>query len=204
MKVDIVKLGAVISASAVMFLMTGQINAEEKTDADKNKTVKLEPLKVKSLEERLRRQGVLKDVIEKTQVILSEDIEIKQAGSLFELIKEEPGVTVNTECSMCGIKRIMINGLKGEHTTVLIDGVPMHSVVSSYYGMDALATAGVSRIEIARGAGPSLLSPEAIGGTINMIFDKPDKNGLISDISIGSNGYQKYSIIYNLYLSLNS
>ncbi|MGD9157110.1 MAG: TonB-dependent receptor [Desulfobacteraceae bacterium] len=191
------KVRTAITAWIIMFLIigAGQITAEEKIDADKGKTVKLEPLKVKSLEERLRRQGVLKDVIEKTQLITYEDIEIKQAGSLFELIKEEPGVTVNTECSMCGIKRIMVNGLKGEHTTVLVDGVPMHSVVSSYYGMDAMATAGVSRVEIARGAGPSLLSPEAIGGTINMIFDKPDKNGLLSDISIGSNGYQKYSVV---------
>lgn len=189
----------IVLGAVFMFLIfgSGGLMAQEESDtaATESEPMKLEKMKVTSLEETLRRKGMLKDVIEKTEIITPEDIEVKQAASLFEAVKDEPGVTVNTECSMCGIKRIMINGLKGEHTTVLVDGVPMHSVVSSYYGMDALATAGVSRIEVARGAGPSLLSPEAIGGSINIIFDKPTRTGATGDISFGENGYRKYSFV---------
>ncbi len=184
------KTGIAAVIVAAFFALAGSALGEDAGSG----AIKLETLKVKSLEENLRRKGLLKDVIERTQLITAEDLEMKQARSLYEAVKDEPGVTVNTECSMCGIKRIMVNGLKGEHTTVLVDGVPMHSTVSSYYGMDALATAGLSRIEIARGAGASLLAPEAIGGTLNLIFEKPTKTGFISDISIGANDYRDYSL----------
>ncbi|MCW9016952.1 MAG: TonB-dependent receptor plug domain-containing protein, partial [Kangiellaceae bacterium] len=120
-------------------------------------------------QERLYRKGRLADVIEKTELISEELIDRKQAMTLTEAITNEPGIRVNNECSMCGMKRVMINGLKGEHTTVLVDGVPMHSVVSSFYGMDAITATGISEIEVARGAGASLIAPEAIGGTINLI-----------------------------------
>ncbi len=183
------KTGIAAVIVAAFFALAGSALGEDAGSG----AIKLETLKVKSLEENLRRQGLLKDVIEKTQVITAEDFDSKQAASLFEVVKDEPGVTVNTECSMCGIKRIMVNGLKGEHTTVLVDGVPMHSTVSSYYGMDALATAGLSRVEIARGAGASLLAPEAIGGTLNLIFDKPARTGLTTDTAIGENDYRNYS-----------
>ncbi|MBN1472766.1 MAG: TonB-dependent receptor [Syntrophaceae bacterium] len=184
------RLGIAAVVAALLFTLTTPVGAEE-SGLD---TLKLETMKVRSLEENLRRKGLLKDVIEKTQVITAEDFEAKQAASLFEVIQCEPGVTVNTECSMCGIKRVQVNGLKGEHTTVLVDGVPMHSTVSSYYGMDALATAGLSRMEIARGAGASLLAPEAIGGTLNLIFDKPTKSGITTDTAFGSNDYRGFNL----------
>jgi outer membrane receptor for ferrienterochelin and colicin len=163
--------------------------------ADKPQATKLEPVKVKSLQESLKRAGTLKDVIEKTEVIDAQDMKDRQAGTLYEAVKDQPGITVNTECSMCGIKRVQINGMKGEHTTVLVDGVPIHSVVSSYYGMDALATAGVSRIEVARGAGASLLAPEAIGGTLNIILDKPTRTGFTTDLAGGTLDYRRYSVV---------
>jgi len=141
--------------------------SEEKDEADNNDSG--QTITVIGTKERLSQKGRLADVIEKTELISSEVIDRKQAMTLTEAITNEPGIRVNNECSMCGMKRVMINGLKGEHTTVLVDGVPMHSVVSSYYGMDAITATGISEIEVARGAGASLIAPEAIGGTINLV-----------------------------------
>jgi hypothetical protein len=45
---------------------------------------------------------------------------------------------------MCGYKRVTLNGLAGHHTTFLIDGLPAHTLVSGFYGPDALSIAGVS------------------------------------------------------------
>lgn len=39
-----------------------------------------------------------------------------------------------------------------------------------FYGMDAIGTADIESIEVARGSGMSLTAPEAIGGTINIIL----------------------------------
>ncbi len=150
----------------------------------------LDKIKVESLYEKIQKEGRVKDVVEKTEVISKEQIEKQQSISLVEAIEKSPGVSVTTNCSMCGIKRIMLNGMKGEHTTVLSDGIPFNSTVSSYYGMDAIGTSDIEDIEIARGSGASLTAPEAIGGTVNIVSRRAKKNGLEFDVAGGEQGYK--------------
>jgi outer membrane receptor for ferrienterochelin and colicin len=155
----------------------------------------LEAVTVKTAQTFVQSQGHVKDVIEKTEVVSRKEIEKKQAVSLVEAIEKSPGVDVTTNCSMCGIKRVMLNGMKGEHTTVLSDGVPFHSTVSSYYGMDALGTGDVESIEIARGSGASLTAPEAIGGTLTIISRRAKKNGGEFNFAVGEQGYTLGSFV---------
>jgi outer membrane receptor for ferrienterochelin and colicin len=152
---------------------------------------------VEDVREHLERAGKLKDTINKTEVINDKKIERKQAKTLTEAVQNEPGIDAATGCSICGMKRIQINGLRGEYTTVLVDDVPMHSTVSSYYGMDALTTAGIARVEIARGAGASLLAPGAMGGVINIVTQKATENGLFLDVAAGSQTYRTLSLVGN-------
>jgi outer membrane cobalamin receptor len=90
----------------------------------------LEEVTVTGLRERLYQAGMLKDVIQKTEVISNISIEKMNAASLTEAIAEAPGVRVNNECSMCGVKRVMLNGLRGEHRTILVDGIPTFTMMS--------------------------------------------------------------------------
>jgi outer membrane receptor protein involved in Fe transport len=92
---------------------------------------------------------------------------------------------------MCGLKRIRLNGLKAEHTTVLIDGLPTHTIISGFYAVDALAMTGVERIEIARGAGASLTAPEAIGGVVNIVTMDATEDGASVEFSGGEQGYME-------------
>ncbi|MDD5052789.1 MAG: TonB-dependent receptor [Sulfuricurvum sp.] len=143
----------------------------------------------------IQQKGSLKDLVGKTEVIDKTQIEQTQSATLSEAISHQAGINVTTGCSICGLKRVQINGLKGEHTTVLIDGVPFNSTVSSFYGMDAIGTSDIENIEIARGAGASLIAPEAIGGTINIIPRKPHKTGIEVDTSMGTLGTKNYSLL---------
>ena len=155
----------------------------------------LETIEIKGEVETKRTLGQFKDIVEKTEVITKKQMEREQAVTLIEAIEKSPGVSVTTNCSMCGIKRVMLNGMKGEHSTVLSDGVPFNSTVSSYYGMDALGVSDVESIEIARGSGAALTAPEAIGGTINIISRKAKRNGVEFDFSAGEQGYKLGSIV---------
>ncbi|MBP7548470.1 MAG: TonB-dependent receptor plug domain-containing protein [Corallincola sp.] len=165
--------------------------ANTASDADQP----VEVIEVQGVRQRLERKGQLGDMIEKTELISDAELFASQSATLSEAIDTAPGIRVSNECSMCGIKRVMINGLKGEHTTILVDGVPMHSMVSSYYGMDAISTAGIDSIEIARGSGASMIAPEAIGGTINIITTTPYRNGVEADLSTGTDGYRNASVM---------
>jgi outer membrane receptor for ferrienterochelin and colicins len=170
---------------AAFLLLSSGLNADQT----------LEAITVESLCDIIEKQGKVKDIVEKTEVISKKQIDKQQAITLIEALERAPGVDVTTNCSMCGIKRVMLNGMRGEHTTVLADGVPFHSTVSSYYGMDALGTAGVESIEIARGSGASLTAPEAIGGTLNIVSRRAKKNGMEFDFAAGEQGYRVGSFV---------
>ncbi|MEX2962512.1 TonB-dependent receptor plug domain-containing protein [Microbulbifer sp. TYP-18] len=139
---------------------------------------KMEETVVVGVRQRLYEAGTLLNAIQKTEVVDETLIKAMQAVNLTQAIEKSPGVRVSNECSMCGVKRIMLNGMRGEHSTILTDGIPLHTMMAGYYAVDALATTGVERIEVARGAGASLLAPEAIGGTINVISKEPQETGL--------------------------
>jgi outer membrane receptor for ferrienterochelin and colicin len=154
-----------------------------------------EEVVVQGLRQRLEQAGALADTISKTEVIGVTAIEHKNAINLSEAIDNSPGVRVSNDCSMCGFKRIMLNGLKGDQTTILVDGLPTHTLISGYYAVDAIPTTGIDRIEVARGAGASLIAPEAIGGTINIVTHEAQETGLKLDLSAGENGYQKLGFL---------
>lgn len=117
-------------------------------------------------------------------------LEQKKVPSLSEAVAGESGVESQTSCATCGSKRVTVNGLRGEHTTILVDGVPLHSAVSSFYGVDAVPLSGVESIEISRGSGASLIAPEAIGGVLNIITESPIKNEV--DLRLNSGTAQNW------------
>src|SRR5690606_10358644 len=96
-----------------------------------------------------------------------------QRQTLSDLVRDQIGVETQTYCANCGAKRLTINGLKGEHTSILIDGLPLHSAISSFYGVETVPVNGIQEINVMRGAGASLTNPEAIGGTLDIITVDP-------------------------------
>ncbi|WP_394203708.1 TonB-dependent receptor plug domain-containing protein [Shewanella waksmanii] len=152
----------------------------------------VERIEVRGVRQKLQQDGRLKDVIQKTEVLDELSIINKNALNLTDAINNEPGVNVSNECSMCGVKRIMLNGMKGEHTTILVDGLPTHTLISGFYAVDAISTTGVDRIEIARGAGASLIAPEAIGGTVNIVTKEAYDNQVSVDVAKGSHDYTTF------------
>ena len=144
---------------------------------------------------KVEQRRILQDAVEKTEVIDKKEIAQTQSATLSEAISRQAGVNVETGCSICGMKRIQVNGLTGDQTTILVDGIPFNSTVSSFYGPDAIGTADIESIQVTRGAGASLTAPEAIGGTINIIPRRPYKNGVEADVSMGTLGEKDYSIV---------
>ncbi|WOT04191.1 TonB-dependent receptor plug domain-containing protein [Shewanella youngdeokensis] len=183
-------------AIAVLLSLSSQtVFAENSNNASDAEQADIEKIEVKGVRQRLQKSGMLSDSIMKTEVISSEFIENKNAVNLTEAIDNTPGVRVSNECSMCGVKRIMLNGLRGEQTTILVDGLPVHSMIAGYYAVDAIPTTGLDRIEVARGAGASLIAPEAIGGTINIVTKAATENGATVDVSVGEDGNQKVGLM---------
>lgn len=133
----------------------------------------------------------LRDEIITTESVSAKDIQKTNAATLNEAVDNKPGVSVQTECSICNVRNVTLNNLPGRFTTIMIDGVPIFSSVSSAYGLDMIGINGVERIDISRGAGTSLIAPEALAGTVNIVSKRPTENENVVQVQAGSMGYQR-------------
>src|ERR1700739_2609999 len=142
-----------------------QANFELGTD-----TANLKMVTVATRRRESERMGELSVAVHPTTVVTPEEMFMKNANTFSQAVSFEPGVCVLTGCSSCGFKQIQINGLGATQTTLLVDGLPLYTEVTNFYGMDALTTAGLASVDIARGPGASLLAPGALGGTMDVRF----------------------------------
>lgn len=122
------------------------------------------------------RPGALRDDLVKTESISEKAIERSGATNINEALDKNPGMAVQVECSICNVRNVLLNNLPGRYTTLMIDGVPIFSSVSSAYGLDSVSVYGLERIDVARGAGASLIAPEALSGTVNIVTKRPTQN----------------------------
>ena len=93
---------------------------------------------------------------------------------------------MQTECSICNVRNIVLNNLPGRYTTVMIDGIPIFSSLSSAYGLDSVSLGGVERIDVSRGAGTSLTAPEALAGAVNIVTSRPKDDQFLFRQQFGS------------------
>ncbi len=138
-----------------------------------------------------------------TERVSKEKFSQPSRQTLTDLVKDQVGVEAQTYCSNCGAKRLTINGLKGEHTSILIDGLPLHSAVSSFYGVDSIPVNGIEQINVMRGAGASLTNPEAIGGTLDLVTIDPLEAKQVYSTSLSVNDHfrgtaQNHSVLLSL------
>ena len=150
-------------------------------------------IQVKGKRRDVDRLGALSNAVQPTSVVAPEAMYRKNADDFTQAVTSEPGVSVLTGCSSCGFKQIQINGLGASHTTVLVDGLPIFNDVTSFYGVDALTTAGVADVEIARGPGASLLAPGAMGGAMDVRFRDPLRTGFTADAAGGNRSWNRLS-----------
>lgn len=136
-------------------------------------------------------QSRLRDEIIATESVSEADIRKTNAATLNEAIDNNPGVSVQTECSICNVRNVTLNNLPGRFTTIMIDGVPIFSSVSSAYGLDMIGVNGVERIDISRGAGASLIAPEALAGAVNIVSKRPAAPETVLQLQGGEMGYKR-------------
>ena len=140
------------------------------------------------------RPGALADDIVKTESIGAAEIKNSGAANLPELLTGRPGVDTQVECSVCNTRQITLNNLPGRFTTLMVDGVPIFSSVSNAYGLDLIGLNSLERVDIARGAGASLIAPDSLAGTVNLVTRRPIADGAEADFNVGSYGMQRESL----------
>jgi vitamin B12 transporter len=108
-------------------------------------------------------------------VINEAAIKESQATVLSDLLVQTPGLTLARNGGVGQPTSVFIRGATSDQTVVLVDGVQLNdpSATGGGFNFANLLTAGVSRVEILRGAQSTLYGSQAIGGVINIVTADP-------------------------------
>ncbi len=117
--------------------------------------------------------------IQKTEILhILDQRKIQQvtACNIAEGLNFQSGLRVETNCQTCNYTQLRMNGLQGNYTQILFNGVPIMSAFMSLYGLEQFSSKWIERIEIQKGSGSSVFGSSAIGGSVNIITQMPKKS----------------------------
>lgn len=134
-----------------------------------------------------RTPRIMREVPIRTSVIDRATLDRRMSRNLADALRLMPGVRLNRIHGKRG-ESVSIQGLDGDRVLVLIDGVPALPSTGSTVDVTQIAVGDVERIEVIRGAQSALYGSEAMGGVINVITRRPDRDRARLELQAGSHG----------------
>ena len=133
-------------------------------------------------------EGVSASII----VITEEEIQKTGASTLDKILEKVPSINAQygrfPHPSASSKASISLRGMGANGTLILVDGKRLSGETESPYEMTRITASMIERIEIVKGSMSTLYGSDAIGGVINIITKKIDKNVTTLDLKYGSNG----------------
>jgi hemoglobin/transferrin/lactoferrin receptor protein len=120
----------------------------------------------------------LDDVAATVSLITRKDIEEGLAFNLRDLLRYEPGVTIDANPTRFGLGNLAIRGVDGNRVMLLLDGIRLPDAyrVGSFSNAtrDGIDTGLLQRVEILRGPGSALYGSDALAGVLSFSTVDPD------------------------------
>ncbi len=109
-------------------------------------------------------------------VISAAALGLRQAVGVADVLRDQPGVSINRNGGLGGVTSVRIRGAQSDQTVALIDGVKINDPAAPGGGFDfgTLLAGNLDRIEVLRGPQSTLYGSQAIGGVVNLITRQPD------------------------------
>lgn len=120
-------------------------------------------------------------------VITREQIELRNALDLEEVLREVPGLFLARAGSAGRQTSVFTRGVNSAQTLVLWNGIEINNPYFSGYDFGQFSTAGVEKVEVVRGPFSSLYGADAVGGVINVITGA-NQPGFVADLQVGEEG----------------
>ena len=123
-----------------------------------------------------------------TTVISREQIELRQARYVTDLLRAVPGFTVSHVGTTGSQTQVRVRGAEANHVLVVIDGVRANDPASGDdFRWELLSTNDIERIEIVRGPQSSLWGSDALAAVVQVITQSGrDSPGINAYAEVGS------------------
>ena len=126
-------------------------------------------------------------------VITQKDIERISASTLKDVFEKIPSINAQfgrfPHPSSASKASVSIRGAGANGTLILIDGKRLSGETEGPYELNRIPASMIERIETVKGSMSTLYGSDAIGGVINIITKKVDKNSSTLDVKYGQNGH---------------
>ena len=136
--------------------------------------------------------------IYKVSVLNSHDIEQKAATNIKEMLSTELNIRTSHDGALGST--LTMQGLKGEHIKILIDGVPVIGRENGNIDLDQINLQNIDHIEVINGPMSVVYGSNALAGVINIITKSPDRLLFSSNID----AYYESVGVYNLNMGASS
>lgn len=160
-----------------LLLSTSLVSAEEKVE---DEVFALDEETREIVVSATRTEMEVKDAPASVTLITREQIEQRKADTLGEILRDVLGIYVPKTGSIGNtvLNPMRIRGSEGRHVLILVDGrrVGMDPNTPNQRELERIHLDNVERVEIIKGSSSALYGSDAIGGVINIITRKPDKD----------------------------
>lgn len=134
-------------------------------------------------------------------VQIIDELEIKQSQSqnIGELLRNRGGLEVH---DLFGDGNNITIGIRGfsesanQNTLIMIDGRRLNNADIGGPSLNSISMKNIERIEIIKGSAGVLFGDQAVGGVINIITRKPEKDRAVIGAGIGS--YERMKSFFNI------
>lgn len=148
-----------------------------------------------------RTETKLVDTPANISVVDAQTIEERHYQDVSEVLKDVPGANVIDNGNGGNEKAIILNG--DDRVLIMIDGRRVNLNVGTSTGnagfdMNMLPDVNlIERIEVLKGAGGALYGSDAVGGVVNIITKKADRDFGKVSVAMGSMGSEEYNAMYS-------
>jgi len=115
----------------------------------------------------------------KVEVIGKEDLEEENTikpSNIASILGDVSGVQIQQTSVVSGDANIRIQGLGGQYTQLLRDGMPLFDGFSGGLSIMQIPPLDLRQVELIKGSASTLYGGGAIGGLVNLISKKPGEN----------------------------
>ena len=103
-----------------------------------------------------------------------EDMRLFNKDDLAEALNLLPGVTLS-ETGARNEKTVYVRGFDIKHIPIFLDGIPIYVPYDGYPDLGRFSTFNLSEIVVSKGFTSVLYGPNTMGGAINMVSRRPEK-----------------------------
>lgn len=93
---------------------------------------------------------------------------------LMDLLEQGRGIRVESTSPALGSVGIRMQGLPGQYTALLVDGLPLLGAQGGELGIVQLSALDVQRVDVVAGPAMAVYGSSALGGVVNLVSRRPN------------------------------